>query len=501
MAVSIHCPAGPLVDAVRQRAASQPGQLAVAGAGPGLSYQELASRAEGLRQVLARAALRPGQVLAAATYTLADLAITAIAAASLDVTLYPLDIRQPSEAHAARMGQLQAGGVVLAGFPGGLWTGRRPVFHLDEIGPAGPLAPPGPAGGGITLESEWRDEVVSLDWPGLLAPATELVRLTGLTAADRLIVAALPHTDLVLLGLVSSLLSGGAAILPERPDAGGDGLRRAIEAHRATVLAAAPRSASLLAEIAVADGITLPDLRSILLARDCVPGRLPAALAQVTRNDVQILLAGRAAGNEILGPVGPVPAAAPAGPERTAEILIEAWSAVRMAAVIATGQGGPVAFVETLGGARVDPPELLADLKARLAASGLPASLLPSLVVAVPGLPVTATGVVDRDRLAARARQLAGPGTDGARAALPQPAGPGPARILESVSDTLGIPGLAADLSLFEVGATSVEIVRVVAELEDELGFEVDLDELLRAPYVRTLIGQYLAAHPQPATS
>jgi acyl carrier protein len=38
--------------------------------------------------------------------------------------------------------------------------------------------------------------------------------------------------------------------------------------------------------------------------------------------------------------------------------------------------------------------------------------------------------------------------------------------------------------------------VRVVSELESELGFEVDLDELLEAPYVRTLISQYLATHP-----
>jgi non-ribosomal peptide synthetase component F len=156
--------AGSLVSAVRRHAANQPGELAVAGAGPGLTYQDLARRAEGLRQVLARAGLGPGQLVVAAAYDLADLAITAVAAAGLGATLYPLDIRQSLDAHAAQVEQLAAGGIVLAGFPGGQWTGSRPVFHLDEIDAAGPLRPPGSRRGGIAVESEWRDEVVSLGW-------------------------------------------------------------------------------------------------------------------------------------------------------------------------------------------------------------------------------------------------------------------------------------------------------------------------------------------------
>jgi len=177
------------------------------------------------------------------------------------------------------------------------------------------------------------------------------------------------------------------------------------------------------------------------------------------------------------------------------EELIETWSTVRIARIVRVG-GSRVAFVETRGTVRVDPAALLASLRAQIPAAGLAEDMLPTLVVNLPAMPVTSSGAVDCAALASRAEAILRgpvlPSGPAVSAAGPSAADTAPARILATVAEVLVLPNLAADANLYEVGATSVEIVRAVAELEESLGFEVDLNALLDAPCVQTMIDSYL---------
>jgi acyl-coenzyme A synthetase/AMP-(fatty) acid ligase/acyl carrier protein len=593
---------------VGRHARQHPGAVAVAEPGLDLTYADLSARAAGLARSLAGAGVPRGGTVVAAVYSLSDLTVAAVASSSLGAVLYPFDIRKLLEARAERVELVAASAVVLAGVPDGAWTGGRPVIYLDEVEP-GDLAAAGDTGDGdagasdagdgeasdgaatgFVVESERLDAAVRLSRGPAIAAVTDLARILGLTSADRLLVAAVTHSDLVLAGLLASLLSGGAAVSPGRSGPEGDGLCRAISRHDVTVLIAAPKPALLLSEVADADRMSFSALRSVVLARDWVPRRLPAALFRAAGPGLEIYTAwgsaesglitamrradadaggcpaplGQLVGDQavaLLGddglpaagelcvtgasvttgfagrpdldalyltPAGPArsyrtgdrgrrsadgglelvatapepEATAPGGPAdtggrlRAVELAIEEWPAVRMARLIVTSRGPVVAFIETADGVRIEPAELLAALRAQPPADP---GALPTLVVTVPSLPVTAAGVVDRVPLAARAERLtspaaAGPGAASAAGGLA--AGSGAARILQAVADVLGIPNLAPDMNLFEVGATSLEIVRVIADLEAELEFDVELEELLDAPQVLTLISQYHAVYP-----
>jgi acyl-coenzyme A synthetase/AMP-(fatty) acid ligase/acyl carrier protein len=578
-----------LSQAVRQHARQHPDAVAVGEPGLDLTYSDLRARADGLARTLAGVGVAPGSVVVAAVYSLSDLAVAAVASSSVGAVLYPFDIRKLLEARAGRVELVAPSAIVLAGVPDGSWTGACPVIYLDEVEPAADLVGLPAATGdaaGFLVESERFDAVVRLSWAGTLASVTSLSLMLNLTAADRLLAAAVTHADMVLLALLASLLGGGAAISPGPTAHEGDGLCRAIRRHDVSVLIAAPKSAVLLAEVADADRISFPGLRSVVLARDWVPQRLPASLYRAAGPDLEIFTAwgcaesgiitaawragarasefpaplgaplgdhavsalgdgglpGRAGelcstgtsvaigfvgrpdlAERYLRPAGAARAyrsgdwgrvsdggrlelltarlaghADPAGRLRAAEELIETWLTVRTARLVVTSRGEIVAFVETVGGARIEPGELLADLRDRMSIAGSAGGALPALVITMPGLPVTATGVVDRASLAARAERLTSPGAaaPGAVAAREFPEGSGAARILKTVADVLGIPNLAPDMNLFEIGATSLEIVRVIDGLEAELDFDVELEELLEAPQVVTLISQYHAAHP-----
>jgi acyl-coenzyme A synthetase/AMP-(fatty) acid ligase/acyl carrier protein len=84
--------------------------------------------------------------------------------------------------------------------------------------------------------------------------------------------------------------------------------------------------------------------------------------------------------------------------------------------------------------------------------------------------------------------------------AEPPVAADGSERIRRIVADALALPGLDVGTNLFEVGASSLELVRAVAQLEADLDFEADLDELLDAPFVQTLIRQYATVREASTT-
>jgi acyl-CoA synthetase (AMP-forming)/AMP-acid ligase II len=367
------------------------------------------------------------------------------------------------------------------------------------------------------------------------------------------------HTDLALAGLLATLFAGGTAVPPGRPVAEGDRLRRVIDRYRVSVLVAAPRPASLLATSAAAGGARLTGLRTVLLARDRVPARLPAALRGALASGADVLTAwgtaevgviattdrletsGRDGSGtdgrwgrigEPLGQhavrAGQLWCAGPAvtlgyigrpeldaryfssdedgvrwyrtgdqarsgtdghpmlvDPVQDVEAHLEEWPDVRAARIVPGRDGELVAYLETVSGDRVDEVALAAHLGRRV-----PGDLLPAVLISVPALPMTSTGVVDRRLLAARAR------ASGRSEGMSSPiADAGVARIVQIFADGLGVATLGPETNLYEVGSTSLEVIRAVGLVESEFDFDVDLNRLLDAPYVQTLIDQYHARH------
>jgi acyl carrier protein len=141
-----------------------------------------------------------------------------------------------------------------------------------------------------------------------------------------------------------------------------------------------------------------------------------------------------------------------------------------------------------------DDPEIVGELQGFLRAK-LPAYMVPSSIVLLAELPLTANGKVNRAAL---------PAAEGLTAAREQ-AYVGPASELEEViagimRDVLGLEKVSVDDSFFELGGNSVHLVQVHGRLREALGREVPLIEMFRNPTVRALAqflgGQGAAREP-----
>lgn len=123
--------------------------------------------------------------------------------------------------------------------------------------------------------------------------------------------------------------------------------------------------------------------------------------------------------------------------------------------------------------------------------------LLPGRVDVVTGFPLTPDGRVDRRALAEAAR---GGGGD-AVAEAPATAGGGLAEQVTRIAcRVLGVGDIEPNMSLLDVGATSIELVRLATVVEEELGIDVDVEELLRFPSIAVLAGGHLG-EPEPASA
>ncbi|HLX09907.1 MAG TPA: phosphopantetheine-binding protein, partial [Thermoanaerobaculia bacterium] len=121
----------------------------------------------------------------------------------------------------------------------------------------------------------------------------------------------------------------------------------------------------------------------------------------------------------------------------------------------------------------------------------LPEYMVPAAVVALPSLPRTASGKVDRKLLPPV--DLAAPARDGADAA----AGEVEARIAAVWRSVLGTPAVGMRDNFFDVGGNSLLLLRLQRELAAALGVELAVTDLMRFPTIRTLAE--LIEHRQPA--
>jgi amino acid adenylation domain-containing protein len=159
------------------------------------------------------------------------------------------------------------------------------------------------------------------------------------------------------------------------------------------------------------------------------------------------------------------------------EAAVAAWEgADRAVAVVredVPGQHRLVAYVVPAQPAGVDPAELTGFLRRRL-----PAHMVPSDIVVLAELPLSAHGKVERRRLPAPAVALAG-----------ESAGP-PHNEMERLvgaawQRVLGADGIGVQQNFFDAGGSSLLAIQLHQELQRDAGREFDLIELFTATTVR----------------
>jgi amino acid adenylation domain-containing protein len=118
----------------------------------------------------------------------------------------------------------------------------------------------------------------------------------------------------------------------------------------------------------------------------------------------------------------------------------------------------------------------------QVVASRLPAFMVPTAFVMLDAFPRTATGKIDRRAL---------PPPDDTRPALDtayvEPSGPLEEALGAIYGRVLGVTRVGADDSFFELGGHSLLALRLVTEIDRELGRRLPLAVLLEAPSVRAL--------------
>lgn len=135
--------------------------------------------------------------------------------------------------------------------------------------------------------------------------------------------------------------------------------------------------------------------------------------------------------------------------------------------------------------------ELEQELRESLAAR-LPGHMVPSAIVSLPELPLSASMKVDRHRLPAP--EVAGRPGGGGR----KPFTPMEQRLATLFTELLDVPTVSAEDGFFELGGNSLLATRLVARIRAELGAEVAIRALFDHPTVAEL-ARRLTADPGAA--
>jgi SagB-type dehydrogenase family enzyme len=72
-----------------------------------------------------------------------------------------------------------------------------------------------------------------------------------------------------------------------------------------------------------------------------------------------------------------------------------------------------------------------------------------------------------------------------------QPRTPAESRLVAIVEGLLGQPGIPAEANLLQLGATSIDVVRIANALSSELGYRPQLAQLMRKPTLAELLAMY----------
>ncbi|WP_410003752.1 amino acid adenylation domain-containing protein [Pseudomonas syringae] len=129
-------------------------------------------------------------------------------------------------------------------------------------------------------------------------------------------------------------------------------------------------------------------------------------------------------------------------------------------------------------------PSLQASDFTQYLADKLPAYMVPTSFTFVQEWPLSANGKVDKKRLPEPSQvQDAGPALE--------VQGPQEQQLVMIVQGVLKRPSIAADANLLNLGATSIDIVRISNALSGELQFRPNVAQLLAQPTLLNLLGMY----------
>ncbi|WP_078588342.1 MULTISPECIES: amino acid adenylation domain-containing protein [Streptomyces] len=113
------------------------------------------------------------------------------------------------------------------------------------------------------------------------------------------------------------------------------------------------------------------------------------------------------------------------------------------------------------------------------AAAELPAHMVPSAVVLLDRLPLTANGKLDRRALPAPEAPAAGAGRP--------PRSPREQQLCELFAEVLGVAAVGVEDDFFALGGHSLLVVRLAGRIREVLGLEVGIGALFQAPTVAAL--------------
>ena len=114
-------------------------------------------------------------------------------------------------------------------------------------------------------------------------------------------------------------------------------------------------------------------------------------------------------------------------------------------------------------------------------AETLPPYMVPQAWVLLDELPLTPNGKVDRKALPGVGQGAAAPGAGAAPATESERA------VAAIFGEVLGLSGIGVDANFFDLGGHSLRALRVVLKIRDELGIELPVAAMLRAPTARAL--------------
>lgn len=165
------------------------------------------------------------------------------------------------------------------------------------------------------------------------------------------------------------------------------------------------------------------------------------------------------------------------------EARVREHASVAEAAVVVKDRDGDkslLAFVVPVEGERAS---RVSESLREFLGTRLPQFMIPSSFVTRDALPLTPNGKVDYAALTREAEAA----TATMQPAVAPPASALEARIAAIVEDVLAIERAGATTSFFDLGATSLQIVRIQRRVRDTLDRDVPIVELFRNPSVRAL--------------
>ena len=177
------------------------------------------------------------------------------------------------------------------------------------------------------------------------------------------------------------------------------------------------------------------------------------------------------------------------------EAVLRAHRDVRQAAVVTADRGGEATLVAYIvprrGGAAAKPGTDLIELLRPHLRAALPDYMIPSLVVALPALPLTPNAKVDRAALPAPQWGTQRQGTD-----LVEPRSPVEVTLAKIWGDLLATEvRIGVHDNLFALGGHSLTATRLVARVADTYNVSVPVHEVFAGPTIAEL-AEYVQADP-----